>query len=98
MKLIVICGSPDATSQFSRSLKDHVLVNRNSVLVSSDVNVLIHQRRSANPPQYAVADVSDLSIEDRADIFRHFPEARRSHVLFDSTPIADILHLVKKSL
>ena len=76
MKLIIIIGSPGATDQFARALRSVVhAVPLSKVLVSSDINVLIHQRRSANPPQYAVADVSNLSTAERATLYRHFPEA-----------------------
>lgn len=95
MKLIIISGDTDATAQFSRMLKDR---SAGPVLVSSDIDVLIHQRRSANPPQYAVADVSNLSLGERAAISRLFPGARRSHILPDTIPISDLLHLVNKSL
>ncbi len=97
MKLITISGSPEATSQFARQLKDNVLVNRRNVLVSNDIHVLIHQRRSANPPQYAVADVSSLTPAQRETIWRHFPGAQYT-VIDPSAGDNDIAYLARTSL
>ena len=97
MKLIVIIGSPSATSQFARKLKDNVLVNRRDVLVSNDIHTLIHQRRSANPPKYAVADVSTLSPDQRETIQRHFPDAV-TRILPDAIADAEVAYLARTSL
>jgi len=70
MKLIIITGSPEATSKFAKSF---ALLPFTS-LISNDIHELIHARRSANPPQYALADVSTLTISQRSDIHRHFPD------------------------
>jgi len=88
MKLIVISGSPESTSQFTTSFKNLPPVGRTKVLVSNDIHTLIHQRRSANPPQYAIADVSDLSKDARETISRHFPEATESVLLPDGLSVA----------
>ena len=92
MKLITISGSPMTTCQFG-----HDFSQTRKTLVSSDIHVLIHQRRSANPPQYAVADVRTLSHEEHGTIKRHFPDASYT-ILPDGIGDNDIAFLARTSL
>ncbi len=96
MKLIIISGSQESTLLFQRSVTNTLYGH--DVLFSNDIHVLIHQRRSANPPQYAVADVSKLGSRDIKTIFDHFPGTHSPLFLAEGLTENQAAFLVRSNL
>lgn len=86
MQLIIINGQPSATEAFS-----YAIGKFSDVLFSQDIHELIHARRSAQPPRYAVV-IDDFKL-DFPQLRRHFPDLKFLGV--SDTKWADTLHFIR---
>lgn len=93
MKLIIIAGSHEATFKFAKQFVGQL----RTTLISNDIHELIHARRSANPPQYALADNTLMTTPECQALHRHFPDHRGVDVPDDLSD-NEILFAVRKAL